>query len=81
MLINTNNNTFLFVNSLGFNRATFGSSYDPMIYYFVRYPPDLNTTAKNELFNELKNYTINEYGYNTVYSINNKNQPNKILYI
>lgn len=71
----------LYVNQSGYYRSIEGTSANSSIYYSVRYPPDLSYSQKEIIFNELINFSTNQYGYNTVYNINDSNQPNKVIYI
>lgn len=81
LLIDDKTTGVIYVNQSGYYRSIDGTAANSAIYYSVRYPPDLTNFEKQDIFNELKKYTIETYGYNNVYDINDSNQPNYVIYI
>lgn len=81
ILIDNKTTGVLYLNQAGYYRSIDGTAANSSIYYSVRYPPDLTFSEREALFNELKEYTINTYGYNTVYNLNDSNQPNYVVYL
>lgn len=82
LLVNSNTNAFAYVNNLGFNRALAGTSYQPIVYYSVRYPPDSNHffEQKKDLAN-LQKWTTDNYGEQTAYLMTDSKQPNRLIYV
>ena len=81
LLVNSKTSGVLYMNDAGFARATFGTSNSPEIYYSVRFPPDLDTMERKELFKKVQNFTSKTYGYNTTYYLSDPNQPNNVVYL
>lgn len=82
LMVNSKTNAFAYVNNLGFNRALAGTSYKPIVYYSVRYPPSSNHyfEQKQDL-NTLQKWTLDNYGEQTAYLLNDSKQPNRLIYV
>ena len=81
LLVDSNSSGVSYLNQSGYYRALNIDTSNTTIYYSVRYPPDWTINQKNSVFNELKQYSIEKYGYNTVYNLNDSNQPNNLIYL
>ena len=81
ILVDSKTTGVLYLNQAGYYRSIDGTADDSTIYYSVRYPPDVNTYEQENLFNQLMQYTIENYGYNTVYDLYDQNQPNYVVYL
>lgn len=81
LLVNNNTTGVLYVNQAGYYRSIDGTSANSTIYYSVRYPPDLIYYERQKLFNDITSYTIDKYGYNTAFNLNDPNQLNYVVYL
>lgn len=81
LLVDSKTSGVSYFNSAGYYRVLAGNSSNTSIYYSVRYPPDMQFKKQNNIFDELKDYSLKTYGYNTVYQIDDPNQPNNLIYL
>ena len=76
-LINSKNSGVLYMNNAGFERANYGSSVSPTLYYSVK----IDAYSEPNAFAQVQNYTIEKYGRNTVYYLDDASQPNYVIYL
>lgn len=81
LLVDSKSSGVAYVNSQGFMRATESTTYSPIVYYSVRYPPSTDLFKQSKMFNDLVNYTTTTYGQNTAYKLSDSSQPNRLLYL
>lgn len=83
IFVNSKNNGVAYVNSDGFSRSIDGTSYKPFVYYSVRYPPSVrnNIFKKNQMLNDLKDWTLTNYKEVTAFALNDHTQQNFIFYV
>lgn len=81
LLVDSSTSGVSYFNNAGYYRSLTGNSSNTSIYYSVRYPPDIQSQEQKNIFDELKEYSVEKYGYNTVYQINDPNQPNNLIYL
>lgn len=81
LLVNAKTNGVAYVNNLGFSRALDGTSYEPTVYYSVRYPPSSTILSRPQLLSDLKKWTENNYETETAYLLSDAKQPNRLFYV
>lgn len=81
LLVDSKTNGVAYVNNLGFSRALDGTSYEPIVYYSVRYPPSSTILNRPQLLSDLKKWTENNYEVVTAYLLSDANQPNRLFYV
>lgn len=81
LLVDSKTNGVAYVNNLGFSRALDGTSYEPIVYYSVRYPPSSTILNRPQLLSDLKKWTENNYKVVTAYLLSDANQPNRLFYV
>lgn len=81
LIINSKSTGAAYVNTVGFERALAGGSYKPIVYYSVRYPPSATLLTRPSLLNSIKNWTKENYGETTAYTLKDRKQMNNLFYV
>lgn len=81
LIIDSKSTGAAYVNAVGFERALAGGSYKPTVYYSVRYPPSATWLNKPSLLTSLKNWTKENYGTITAFSLKDRKQTNDLFYV